>query len=611
MKNFETSNELRCTHDLDGTILSVNRAAARALRVDTKAMVGKTINDFLSPIARGAFAGYIETILRDGVAGGTMELSREDGTLLTWEYHNVLQRRGPKMVVRGYARDVSDREEVLRELRASEKRFRSIIENISDVIAIIEPTGRISYASPSLLSVLGHKPQEMIGRSICDLVYRDDVAHAAGFFDGLCSGGTPSEPVELRFRHANGSIRFVEVVARNIACSGATCVIATARDVTERRKLQEQLQAANRMVSLGRLAAIVAHEFNNVLMSMQPFADLLQRTAPSPEVIARSAWHISNSVARGKRIAQDILRYTQPAEPALAAIDVSKWWDVLYPEIAALTANNIKIVTDFPREPLRVMGDAPQLAQAFGNLLTNARDAMPKGGDIIITARQPEPGTAFPFGVVGGPSFIHFSVADSGCGITPEVLPHVFEPLFTSKPNGTGLGLAITWHIVERHNGQIFVESTPGLGTTFHIFLPAAEAGAEETKLRHDDTPIRSRRLLMVDDEPAIMEGLSALLRDADFEVSCAATGEEALDVVDAFKPDIVLLDVGLPGIDGVETCRRLRKRQPALPVIFSSGHGVDARRDMDDRRTRYLQKPFDIDTLFDTIAALETEAAS
>ncbi|HJW92170.1 MAG TPA: response regulator [Thermoanaerobaculia bacterium] len=602
--------KLTCTHTLDGTILGVNEAAASALAVDARLLIGRNIKEILNPEGGDAFVDYMRRILRDGAAEGTMIVRTRDGQQRTWEYRNVVAGD----VIEGVARDITEREEILRALVESEEHFRSIIENVSDVIAVIEPGGVVRFATPSV-HILGYAPHELKGRSIYDFIDPSDAPRAAQFFASVgqalsLSGGgeglpverqaeslsyTPSEAVELRFCHADGSARLFEVVARNvIRKEQITSIIATARDITDRRKLQTQLQTANRMASLGRLAATVAHEFNNVLMSMQPFAELLQRPKISPDVVLKSAWHIIHLIGRGKRITQDILRFTQPAQPALAPLKVGEWWSTLHPELAGMVADNIELVTALEPD-LCIMADASQLAQVFVNLLTNARDAMPRGGTVTITAR-------------GDKGRVHFSVADTGCGIPNDMLQQIFEPLFTSKPKGTGLGLAITHQVIQRHNGEIQVESTPGGGTTFHIFLPAAEPATDRQEVVRTRAAIRSRRLLMVEDEPAILEGVVELLRLADLEVSTVTSGEAAVVAVEELEPDVVVLDYGLPGIDGVETCRRIRTRRPYLPVIFSSGHGTQAQLGGDayDERTRYLQKPFEFAALLDAIATVE-----
>jgi signal transduction histidine kinase len=239
----------------------------------------------------------------------------------------------------------------------------------------------------------------------------------------------------------------------------------------ERRKLKAKLEQADRLTSLGRLAATIAHEFNNVLMGIAPFVDVIRRGRN----IEASLDHISRSVKRGRRITEDILRFTQPAQPHRADFDVAPWIEQIELEARSLMPSTIAVETSLQSDDLRVNGDANQLQQIFLNLVLNARDAMRNVGTFTITARRELPGTRFSFGVLEHPeAFIHFIVSDTGSGMSAETLRHIFEPLFTTKKTGTGLGLAVTHQVVQQHGGEIFVESQPGAGTTFHIFIPRA-----------------------------------------------------------------------------------------------------------------------------------------
>jgi PAS domain S-box-containing protein len=610
----ENSDDLICSHLLDGTILSINAAAARSLRFPAAALIGMRIQDVLTPEAHERFDEYIATIVQDGEALGSMSVRTRDGGIRTWDYHNRLHDGGGSQpVVHGIARDVTERELAVRAARRSEEHFRSIIENVSDLITIVDTAGVVEYASPSIHTILGLTPDQVIGRRCFGIIHPGDLDLAHTLFQRQTTR-QELNTVALRFIHRDGSTRFVEVVAKNLMRGGrVTGVIATTRDITGRRMLEAQLEREQRLSSLGRLAATVAHEFNNVLMGMAPFAELMQRPGASAAASAKGARHISASITRGKRIVQEILRFTQPAEPALRAVDVASWGNAVLPEIRALTSTEIEIVSDFPADPLTVLADASQLTQVFANLVTNARDAMPKGGTIAIRARRPAAGATFPFGVIANPeTYLHISLTDTGKGIPAAMLQQVFEPLYTSKATGTGLGLAVAHQVVSRHGGQIFVESPPGAGATFHIFLPATDAAPElasHPPIEGGCPPhIRARRLLMVEDEAAIVEGVAALLSVDDFEVTSVGTGEEAVDAIEAFRPDIVLLDVGLPGIDGIETHRRIRARNPHLAVILASGHETGQQHVGDDR-TEYLQKPFTMSALFAAIATLEAGA--
>ncbi len=355
----------------------------------------------------------------------------------------------------------------------------------------------------------------------------------------------------------------------------------------------------------------MAHEFNNVLMGMQPFTELMQRPDATPSVITKGAWHIANSIQRGKRIASDILRFTQPAQPVTALVDLGEWWLKFAPEAETVVGNSVQIVSTIEPHGTCVVADEAQLSQVMANLVANARDAMPAGGTLTIRAKAPSVDAAFAFGVVPhAEDFVQLSVSDTGRGMTADVLQRAFEPLFTTrKSGGTGLGLAVAHQVLLQHGGFIFAESEPSRGTTFHMFLPRAGApcgmgGAAVIA----SSNVRGRTLLMIEDEQPIVEGITGLLNCVGMRVVSVGTGGEAAGAVERFHPDVVLLDFGLPDMDGSVVYRSLRKEHPFLPIIFATGHG-DRRavhEAIADRRTRFLQKPFDGDTLLTAIAELQ-----
>jgi signal transduction histidine kinase len=426
---------------------------------------------------------------------------------------------------------------------------------------------------------------------------------------------TPSAAgaLDTRIQHGHGGWRWYSIVVTNRLVDGKVAsVIVNARDITERRMLLSQLEQANRLNGLGRLAATVAHEFNNVLMGMHPFAELLQRPGATPEMAARGAGYIASSIARGKRVAMDILRFTQPAQPTLGHVVLSGWWDGLLPEMKAGTPNDIRLEWTFP-ERLAVVADESQLCQVFSNLISNARQAMPAGGNLTVTARRPAAGEAFRFGIVPNPhSYVQISVADNGSGIPAEIIGNVFDPLFTTKRNGgTGLGLAVVHQIVTNHGGMIFVESTPGAGTTFHAFFHAA--GEQETDDVVEESPllpipVRPVRVLIVDDEVAVAVGLSDVLEVEGNTTAIAGTAAEGEALAESFRPDFALVDVGLPDANGADLAARLRARHPDLRVVVMSGHADASGILLDEASIRFLQKPFPITALLQTMENFDNE---
>jgi nitrogen-specific signal transduction histidine kinase/ActR/RegA family two-component response regulator len=396
----------------------------------------------------------------------------------------------------------------------------------------------------------------------------------------------------------------------------ATAIVMNARDVTERKLLEAQLVQAKRLGGLGRLAATVAHEFNNVLMGMQPFAELMQRPDAAPQVISKGAWHIANSIQRGKRIVLDILRFTQPYTPVTTAVDLGEWWETFAPEAEVVLGNVISVVSSIPRRGLFVIADRTQLSQVLSNLVANARDAMTGGGTLTVEASGLEPDATFPFGVVPCPDrFVQISIRDTGHGMPAEVMDRIFEPLYTTRQSGgTGLGLAVARQVLTQHGGYIFVESELDRGSAFHLFLPrATPPSSDKAGLTEPTRRPAVKKLLIIDDEESIAEGIATLLAQDGIEVESVGTGAEATQAIARFSPHVVLLDFGLPDMDGSQVYAVIRELDPSLPVIFATGHG-DRRvlhDNLNDPRTRFLQKPFEVADLLEMMVDLETGSAS
>lgn len=609
-----STHDLICTHDFEGRILSVNPAACGTLGLSAATLRGMTIQELLPPGAASGFAAYIGRLKRDGFANGIMKVVTRDGGRRIWEYRNTLDTHETSApIVRGVARDVTEREEAFWTMRRSEEHFRSIIENASDIIAIVELDGRIRYKSPSVERVLGYPRNALVGTSVLDLVHPDDVSRAAGSLARQIADPAAIQTIELRVRHHGGTWRSLEIVAKNLVKTGqASAIVMNARDVTERKLLEAQLVQANRLGALGRLAATVAHEFNNVLMGMQPFAELMQRPNATPQVISKGAWHIANSIQRGKRIVLDILRFAQPYVPVTTAVDLGEWWETFAPEAENVLGNMISVVSTIPSRGLYTVADRTQLSQVLANLVANARDAMPAGGTLTVEASGLEPDATFPFGVVPHPDrFVQVSIRDTGHGMAAEVMDRVFEPLYTTKQSGgTGLGLAVADQVLTRHGGYIFVESEPGRGSTFHLFLPrATPPSSDKAAVTGLTRTPAARKVLIIDDEESIVLGIGSLLEQEGIEVEAIGSGVEAAQAIARFHPDVVLLDFGLPDMDGSEVYACIRELDRSLPVIFATGHG-DRRvlqDGLNDPRTRFLQKPFEVADLLEMMVDLET----
>jgi CheY-like chemotaxis protein len=338
-------------------------------------------------------------------------------------------------------------------------------------------------------------------------------------------------------------------------------------------------------------------------MGIQPFIDLLTKRSGSDPAVKLAAPRIADAVARGKRITQEILRFTRIGEPTRVPVNVAEWLHAFEPELVQLAGPLVTVTTKCDPS-LTMLADAHQLRQVFANLAVNAHHAMPNGGrlEVRAAADSMSNGDASPIPAV------HFSICDTGVGIPQDTLLYIFEPLFTTKKfGGTGLGLAVASQVVQQHQGHIYAESTLGEGTTFHILIPAAPAQSIATPRQQ----MKSRRVrpdmrvTMIEDDESVGAGLVAILEFEGIATDWVRLGSEAVSRIAAHFPDAVILDLGLPDLDGMQVYEQIAARWPDLPVLFSTGHGDQnlLTNTPNGKKVGYLQKPYTSDTL---LAALD-----
>jgi two-component system cell cycle sensor histidine kinase/response regulator CckA len=380
---------------------------------------------------------------------------------------------------------------------------------------------------------------------------------------------------------------------------------AIERDRVDQQLLVQtkQQNQSERLTSLGRMAATIAHEFNNVLMGISPFVEVIRRG----KSIDSSLDHIARAVKRGKRVTEEILRFTRHTQPQRAAFDVAPWIEDILFEARTVVPSSCHIEAAIHSYDLVIDGDASQLQQVFTNLILNAREAMPYGGTLSLEVRREPADASLPFGVVEHPErFAHCTVRDTGCGMNAETLRHIYEPMFTTKRNGTGFGLAVAHQVVERHGGAIFVESTVDVGTTFHLFLPLANPDDRPQTLVEIVTARAGvgRHVLLVEDDRTVAVGLASLLELEGLRVDVVETGAAAIEVIDHITPDVIVLDVGLPDMEGTTVYASIAAKMPHMPVIFSTGHADRRRLDalLGQKNVGYLLKPYASTTLLQAI---------
>lgn len=384
---------------------------------------------------------------------------RGDGTLVDAEIHGSTADLDSGPLLIGAAIEIERYPDLSRSLTEREQYFRALTKDISDVIAIVDPLGRITYVSPSIEQLLGGKWTDWIRRLVVTAVRPGDRPRLSRVLDHLLIAHSFG-PEEFSLRHEDGSWRDVEVAATNLLTHPQVQGFAfNLRDVTERKTLQQ----SQRLASLGRLAAEITHEFNNALMGIQMNAQAIRRNPGNDPGIERALRGIDSMLARSRQMTADILEFgrlprveLQPVHPDVL---VERALDELRPQLP----ETIVLKVEQAETPI-IAADANRLAQVLVNLVLNARDAMARAGGTLTIATMAKN------------RCVHFTVTDSGEGIAPEDLPSIFEPLFTTKKKGSGLGLSVVHQIVDAHGGSISVDSERGRGTTFEICIPITPA---------------------------------------------------------------------------------------------------------------------------------------
>lgn len=362
-------------------------------------------------------------------------------------------------------------------LRKEKEFIANVVETAGSLVMVLAPDGRCLRANRAASEITGLSAAELVEKGwhqVIPVASRDSARQAlrhaiAGQpvrFEGLILAASGEERIILW----NGA------VARS-RDGKPDYVVVTGTDLTETRRLREQVEQARRLDSLGRVAATIAHEFNNVLMIISPQAQMISKHPERLDAVQSAAERIERAVRRGERITQEVTRFARPAEPALQSIQVGEWTEALVDEMRAAVADRhpypITIHTKIASSQATVLGDPHQLHQVLSNLILNAADAIPRGGEITVIVEGVDRHDYLPAIDTVRERWVHWAVCDTGKGIAPAVLDRIFEPLFTTKRQGTGLGLAVAHQIVKAHGGSVSVETLVGRGTTFHVFLPA------------------------------------------------------------------------------------------------------------------------------------------
>jgi nitrogen fixation negative regulator NifL len=587
--------------DHTGRMLWVNEAFTRMTGYTAAEAIGQTPHILKSGKHDAAFyQKFWKTICSGRTWRGEFTNRRKDGSLY-YDEHTVTpvhDAQGRLTHFIGILHDVTERKEAEAKLSV----FRALVERSSDGIEVVDPeTGRFLDVNETACRDSGYTREEYLALSVSDV---DPAVDRATFLRNTetlrQSGFLAWESVH---RRKDGSTFPVEVNIRHVELD-RSYLIASVRDVTERKQLEEQVRQSQKLDTVGQLAGGVAHDFNNVLTVIQGHASLLLDKGDLAPDIASSLKEIYSAGERAANLTRQLLVFSRKQEIRTQTMNLNEVIKDVTKMLRRLLDEDIALRVDFATPLPNIQADAGMMGQVLMNLVVNARDAMPRGGRLSVRTapvtldaeRTRRHGEARPGEVVW------LSVSDTGSGISPEVLSHIFDPFFTTKEpgKGTGLGLSIVFAIVKQHQGWVEVKTEVGQGTTFEVYLPAVRATAAGGRKApaQDRLPGGTETILLVEDEASVRFLAAIILQRCGYRVLEAASGVKALEVWKEHDREIQLLltDMVMPdGLSGRELADQLRVQRPDLKVIYTSGYSreIIGNKSLHLEGMNYLAKPY------------------
>jgi PAS domain S-box-containing protein len=586
-----------------------------------KQILGRTPEEYLgaeigaraNPEDRARLEGMVESILSGATSRAQLEFTalRQDGswrTLLATA-SPLFDEKGKITGVVSSARDITEARKIEKQLHQEQEFARRLIECFPHLILVLDREGRFTFVSERVKDILGLPAEEYVGRAVGQRTDQESQAKLAEMFQNLISGRKRQEQIEIRAQHVDGTWRSIEINASPLYDQNGEIigVVSSGQDVTESKRIEQQLVQKEKLAAMGQMMVGAAHELNNPLTAILGVADLLlERTAD--DVTRRQVDLVLKQARRAATIVQNLLAFSRPVTLGRVKLhlgDIVK--EVVENEQALLDQKRIRVTFQSPDDLPLVEGDRKLLKEVFVNIVANAEQA--------ISAKRDHGTLSIRLSVAG--TYVRVSLTDDGVGILPESIGRIFDPFFTTKRAGgsSGLGLAICLAVVKEHGGRIETESEFGAGATFHILLPIMSDAATPPS-----TPpvalqptlaaagsLREHRVVVVDDEESIREILQEGLVARGMKVEAFGSSEAALAYLATNPCDIVVCDLNLPGMNGEQLFERLRSQQSdRMPrFVFMTGELFDPIAAERHRRAgaAVVQKPFHVAALADLLA--------
>ena len=605
----ETATDVITTIDGNGVILFINRSVERVFGYPVAEIIGKPVTILLGEVTWQALRSSLHKYIQTGKRHLNWEALELIG--LHKKGHEVpLELSLGEFTMNGrrfltaIARDISERKRAEQDLRKSEERYRELVENARDIIYTQDLYGNYTSINKSAEQLTGYTREESLKINSCQVIAPEYRETAREMITRKLKGEAETT-YDLEIIAKDGRRVAMEVNTRLIYQNDRPVgVQGIARDVTERKQLEVQLRQSQKLEAVGQLAGGVAHDFNNLLTVILGASEMVLRRMDRSDPFYRNVEEIKKAGEHASSLTRQLLAFSRKQVLQPKVIDLNTIVADMGKMLLRLIGEDIELITDLKPSPARVKADPGQIEQVVMNLAVNARDAMPRGGTLIIKTSDVvmDDDLARRYVSIEPGPHIMLTVSDTGHGMDAETQARVFEPFFTTKESGkgTGLGLATVYGIVKQSGGNIWLHSEPGIGTTFKIYLPRIDnvPGSVEPVSEMHSVPEGNETLLLVEDEEQVRRIIKEILEKQGYRVLSAANGEEALKFAEDPRMQIHLLltDVVMPQISGRELAERLLTIRPQLQVLYMSGYTDDAivRHGLLEESLNFIQKPFD-----------------
>ena len=605
---LDTVGSIVLVLDRDGRIVRFNRTCEVVSGYSFEEVQGRFIWDFLIPLEQVEGVKKVFSTLTSGLFPNAYEnyWMAKDGQrkLIMWSNTALLDKDGSVEYVIPTGIDITERRRAEKALLDEKKFSDAVIDSLPGLFYVVDEAGNLIRWNKNFQEVTGYSPEELTNRDALDFFQGDRDLVRGKIQEGFHTGSTSAE---ARMVSKSGvSISFMLTGFRMIM-NDKPYLVGVGIDISERKQLEEQLRQSQKMESIGTLAGGISHDFNNILTAIIGYGSLLQMKMKEDEPLRHYVAQILASANRAANLTKGLLAYSRKQVLNIQLVNINNIIRKVEQLLERLIGEDVELKSVLIDQEVTVMADAGQIEYVLVNLVTNARDAMPDGGYVYMETRlvylDEEAAKARDLRKPG--TYALIAVTDSGMGMEQKTKEHIFEPFFTTKEvgRGTGLGLAMVYGIIRQHNGVIEVDSEVGRGSTFRIYLPAAQTTTEETQPAVSPSIEGGSETILVAEDDEIVRGfMTSMLVQSGYTVIAAENGEDAVNkfMANRGKIKLLLLDVIMPKKNGKEVYEKIRIFEPTIKALFLSGYTADVmhKQGLLEKDVNFLLKPVDMNDL-------------